>query len=149
MRCNSLRQKKKATVVFCFFLRHPLLLLGAAHPYFSHLCDCCLALSYFSFPRCTVSSETLDVTRSLLWGANCMEPEVLCGCWLSDAASERRGGGGGESRQHTLLSVMSLCVTIALLIRSASSLFLSDNFNCLAPAFRAHPHSYFLRYAFS
>lgn len=66
--------------------------------------------TFFSFSRCAVSVETLDVTWSLLWWANCVEPKVLCGCRLSDAASER--GGGGESRQYNLLSVKSFCVTI-------------------------------------
>lgn len=78
------------------------------------------------FSRCAVSVETLDVPRSLLWRANCMEPKVLRGWWLSDAASE--WGGGGESRQYYLSSVMSVCVAIViLLVCSSSSFYLSSS----------------------
>lgn len=66
------------------------------HHWCLSLCDFFFFFTFFSSSRCAVSIETLDVTWSLLWWANCVEPKVLCGCRLSDAASER--GGGGESR---------------------------------------------------
>lgn len=76
---------------------------------------CCCALSLLSLFRHAVSAETPDGTWSFLWRAKCVEPKVLCGCWLSDAASEWRGGG--ESRLYSPVSCLSsFCVAIVFLL---------------------------------
>lgn len=83
---------------------------------------CCCALSLLSLFRHAVSSETPDGTWSFLWRAKCVEPKVLCGCWLSDAASEWRGGG--ESRLYSPVSCLSsFCVAIVFLLLPFFPLF--------------------------
>lgn len=91
----------------------------------------------FPLSRCAVPVETLDLSWSLLRRADRVEPKVLCGCWLSDAAAEW-GGGGGES-----MSVVSFCVTVVFVVCSCSSLFVLVDFSFFASLFRPFPYTHF------